>query len=281
MKRFKKIAALAGVILLLLVCVLPMVFALGDGEEAEMMFRGAFASVFWLPILLYAMLMVYKFMNRDKNNAVHRTVQDESDEPVIKNVVFDIGKVLMSFDWEEFLKEFGFTGEKFDRIAAATILSDVWQERDKGILTEEEYVEQCVALDPEYEDEIRQVMKKTPDCVKLYPYAETWVKYLKKQGYRIYIISNFSQYMMENNVKNMPFRAHADGHVFSYEAHELKPDPIIYQMLLEKYFLNAQECVMIDDRPENCEGARNVGMKAVEFHDFKQAVEDLKKLGVE
>ena len=289
MKNLKKYAALAGVVLLVLVCVLPMVFAFGEGENAEMMFRGTFAVMFLLPIMLYVILMVYKYMNRDKQDIV-RGVKSEAkntaektaeNAPVIKNVVFDIGKVLMSFDWEDFLKGMGYSGEKFERIAEATFLSDVWQERDRGLLTEEEYVDQCVALAPEYEQDIREVMRRTVDSVKLYPYAETWVKYLKKKGYRLYIISNFSKYMTEENVKNMPFRKYMDGEIFSYAVNELKPDPVIFQLLLEKYFLNAEECVMIDDRPENCEGARSVGMKAVEFKSFKQAAAELAKLGVE
>ena len=280
MKNFKKYAAITGVILLVAVCILPMLFAFGEGENAQMMFRGAFAVMFILPVLLYVFLMVYKFMNRDKQNPVQGAKASAENETVIKNVVFDIGKVLMSFDWEDFLKDMGYSGEKLEKIAEATFLSDVWQERDRGVLSEEEYVEQCVALAPEYEEDIREVMRRTPDSVKLYPYAKTWVEYLKKKGYRLFIISNFSKHMTESNVKNMPFRKFMDGEVFSYEVHELKPDPVIFQLLLDKYFLNAEECVMIDDRPENCEGARSVGMHAIEFKSFKQAAAELEKLGV-
>lgn len=286
MKNLKKYVAIAVVILLVLVCALPMIFAFGESENSQMWFRAAFAVMFLLPIFLYVFLMVYKFVNRDNKSSVGQKSSEsrkngQTEGASIKNVVFDIGKVLMSFEPEKHLKEMGYSGEAYEKIAGATFLSDVWQERDKGILTEEEYVDQCVALAPEYEKDIREVMRRTPEFVKLYPYAKTWVEYLKNKGYRIFIISNFAQYMAEENVKNMPFRKLADGEIFSYVVHELKPDPIIYQMLVEKYFLNPEECVMIDDRPENCEGARSIGMKAVVFKSFKQAAADLAKLGVE
>ena len=70
MKNFKKYAAIAGVVLLVAVCILPMLFAFGEGESAQRMFRGAFAVMFILPVLLYVFLMVYKYMNRDKQNPV-------------------------------------------------------------------------------------------------------------------------------------------------------------------------------------------------------------------
>ena len=285
MKNLRKYAAIAGVVLLLGVCVLTMISALGNGEGSQAMFRAAFAVMLILPVLLYVFLMTYKFMNRNKTVGSEggNTGSDKAMSaggPVIKNVVFDIGKVLMSFEPEAFLKEMGYSGEKYEKIAQATFLSDVWQERDRGVLTEEEYVAQCVALAPEYEADIRKVMSETHNFVKLYPYARTWVEYLKKKGYRLFIISNFCEYMTEKNVKNMPFRKFMDGEIFSYKVNELKPDPVIFQLLLDKYFLNPEECVMIDDRPENCEGARSVGMKAIEFKSFKQAAAELEKLGV-
>lgn len=272
MKNFKKIAALAGVGLIVVLLCLSLIFALGEGEAAQALFRGTFAAAFILPILLYIFFMVYKVMNRGKENM--------PEDTAIKNVVFDIGKVLMSFEWEDFLKNMGYSGEKLQKIAQATFLSEVWQERDRGLLSEEEYVQQCVALAPEYEDDIRKVMKETPKSVKIYPYAETWVKYLKKKGYHLYIISNFSRYMAENNVKEMTFRKYMDGEIFSYEVNELKPDAVIFEMLMQKYILNPKECVMIDDRPENCAGARSIGMQAIEFKNFQQATEELAKLGV-
>lgn len=272
MKNFKKTVALAGVVLIVLLFVLSLVFALGEGETAQVWFRGTFAAAFIFPIFLYIFFMVYKVVKKDKE-----TTQETTE---IKNVIFDVGKVLMSFEWEKFLKDMGYSGEKMEKIAQATFLSEIWQERDRGFLTEEEYVEQCVALAPEYETDIRKVMSETYRTVKLYPYAETWVRYLKKRGYHLYIISNFSHYMLEKNEKEMVFRKYMDGEVFSCDVHELKPEAEIYETLLQKYILNPEECVMIDDRPENCDGARAAGMQAILFKDFKQAAEELKDLGV-
>ena len=110
--------------------------------------------------------------------------------------------------------------------------------------------------------------------------AQAWVQYLKKRGYRLYILSNYSEYMLERTKAKMNFLKYMDGAVFSCDVKEVKPEPAIYKILLEDYGLKPEECVFIDDREENCRGARKLGMHAVRFHDFKQAAADLEALGV-
>ena len=69
-----------------------------------------------------------------------------------------------------------------------------------------------------------------------------------------------------------------DGVVFSCEVKEIKPEPEIYKLLLSRYGLKAEESVFLDDREENCEAARKLGIKAIQFHDLKQAAKELEKL---
>ena len=58
------------------------------------------------------------------------------------------------------------------------------------------------------------------------------------------------------------------------------PEKDIYETLLGRYGLKAEESVFLDDRAENCEAARQLGIHAIQFHDFKQAVAELEKLGI-
>ncbi len=72
-----------------------------------------------------------------------------------------------------------------------------------------------------------------------------------------------------------------DGAVFSFEVQATKPEPEIYEALLEKYGLDPTECVFIDDNRANIVAANQLGMATIHFHTKSQAQEELKSLGVE
>ena len=139
---------------------------------------------------------------------------------------------------------------------------------------------QCQELAPEYAKDIAAVMRDTPKTVRRMPYAETWTKYLKSQGYQLYVLSNYSRYMLDRTKKEMPFLKYMDGTVFSCDVKQLKPEADIYQTLLDRFGLKAEECVFIDDRPVNCEGAQKAGIHTICFKSFKQAAAELEALGV-
>ena len=74
---------------------------------------------------------------------------------MIKNVIFDIGNVLLDFCWKDHIARFGFQGEKADRIAQAMMLGPIWPKLDLGLESDEDILEQFVAHTPELEQEIR------------------------------------------------------------------------------------------------------------------------------
>ena len=65
--------------------------------------------------------------------------------------------------------------------------------------------------------------------------------------------------------------------MFSYMCHAIKPEKEIFENLLNKYDLKAEECVFIDDRAENIEGAERVGFVGIQFKSYEQAKESLDK----
>ncbi|MBU5479657.1 HAD family hydrolase [Blautia sp. MSJ-19] len=271
MKNWKKYAAIIAVIALLAIFCLPMYFALkGDFSQKE--FMASLFTVMFVAVMCYVILMLFKYLNRKK--------EEQGAAGMIKNVIFDVGLVLVEFNWQTYLDSFGFEKEKRDRIAKATFQGPVWDERDRGVYDEETYVRQCQELDPEYAEDIARVMKDTPKTIHRMPYAETWTKYLKSQGYHLYILSNYSKYMLDRTQKEMPFRKYMDGDVFSCDVRQLKPEAEIYRTLLDKYQLKPEECVFIDDREVNCKGAENLGIRTICFKNFKQAAAELEKMGV-
>ena len=70
---------------------------------------------------------------------------------MIKNVVFDIGNVLAGFVWKDFYESFGFSQEINEKLANATVRSALWNELDRGKMTDEELLAGFIANDPSIE----------------------------------------------------------------------------------------------------------------------------------
>lgn len=266
----KRILALAAVVLLAAVCCLPMIAAFGKGERSAGFFRLSIGLVIAVPIFAYICMMAAKLWGSRK----------EQNMGTIRNVIFDVGNVLLEYNWSDYLDSFGFPEEKRERIANATFLSETWNLRDKGGLPDEEYMRQFVANAPEYEEEIREVVAGTRKCLHNVDYAIPWIRFLKSKGYRLFVLSNYSSAVLAETRDMMDFLPYMDGVVFSCEVNQLKPEPEIYRTLMDRYGLAAEECVFLDDREENCEGARKLGIKAICFQNFTQAAKALEELGV-
>ena len=268
--KIKKIGAWIAIIILLLACCMPMIFAFGNGEDSQVYFKASLAVAIMVPIMAYAIWMVYKLLNRNKKVV-------DSD---MENIIFDVGQVLVKYDWETYLDSFGFPKEERDKIAEVVFQSNTWNERDRSSETEQYYVDQMVKAAPEYEKDIREVMRRSDETIEKTDYAETWVKYLKNQGYHLYVLSNYGTYMLDRTKQDMSFLKYMDGVVFSCDVQQIKPEVDIYKTLLKRYSLKPEKSVFLDDRAVNCEGAGKAGIHTIQFENLKQAAKALEKLGV-
>ena len=102
---------------------------------------------------------------------------------MIKNVIFDIGNVLLDFCWKDHIARFGFQGEKADRIAQAMMLGPIWPKLDLGLESDEDILEQFVTHTPELEQEIRLVFSDLSTIVREYEGSVDWIESLKARGY--------------------------------------------------------------------------------------------------
>ena len=268
--KIKKIGAWIAIIILLLACCMPMIFAFGNGEDSQVYFKASLAVAIMVPIMAYAIWMVYKLLNRNKKVV-------DSD---MENIIFDVGQVLVKYDWETYLDSFGFPKEERDKIAEVVFQSNTWNERDRSSETEQYYVDQMVKAAPEYEKDIREVMRRSDETIEKTDYAETWVKYLKNQGYHLYVLSNYGTYMLDRTKQDMSFLKYMDGVVFSCDVQQIKPEVDIYKTLLKRYSLKPEKSVFLDDRAVNCEGAGKAGIHTIQFENLKQAAKALEELGV-
>lgn len=199
---------------------------------------------------------------------------------MIRNIIFDVGNVLVEYSWERMLKALHITGEAYDAVAKATVLSPMWNELDRSLLSDEEILEGFIQNAPEYEKEIRLVWDNIPESIHCYDYSVEWVREFRKKGYGTYILSNYSKRGYEATKQELPFVADMDGVLFSYEVKLVKPEPEIYQTLLKKFQLKPEECVFLDDNEKNIIAAREAGIHAIHFRNKEQAEAELEKLGV-
>ena len=197
---------------------------------------------------------------------------------MINTVILDIGMVLVNFCWQDMLKELGFEGETFENVANATMRNPLWQDFDRGTWSTDELIRRFVANAPEYKTEIETVFKNMDKIVVLYDYALDWIRQLKADGFKVYILSNLPELVHLANLDDkLRFLKEVDGAVLSYQEQLLKPERRIYEVLCERYGIVPEQAVFFDDKQENVEAAGAVGLNAIQFRDYEQGMTEFKQ----
>lgn len=200
---------------------------------------------------------------------------------MIHDIIFDIGNVLTDFRWRDFLRDKGFDDAMVQRIADASVKSPLWSEIDRGVWSEEELMRRFVENDPEIEEEMHAAYDDIHGMVVIRDYAIPWVRSLKAKGYGVYYLSNFSRKAEIECSDSLAFLPYMDGGILSWKDKLIKPDPRIYELLLERYGLNPRESVFIDDTIENVEGAIQQGIHGIVFESREQVERELRELGLD
>ncbi|MBQ7065808.1 MAG: HAD family phosphatase [Lachnospiraceae bacterium] len=197
---------------------------------------------------------------------------------MITTIIFDIGNVLVDFSWKEYIAGFGFSKEVQEKISKATMLSEAWDEFDRGVLEVEDIIKMFIENDSSIEKEIRLICEDIHDMLGRRDYAIPWIKELKEKGYKVLYLSNFSRKAEVECAHTLDFLPYMDGGILSYQEKVIKPEPEIYQILIDRYNLVPDECVFMDDKEINCEGARKAGIHAIVFTTKEEAEKELLKL---
>lgn len=197
---------------------------------------------------------------------------------MIRNIVFDIGNVLVDYCWQDHIAHYGFTGEKADRIAHAMMLGPDWKELDRGVLRDEEFRRLLISKAPELEQEILLLMSDLSTLVRRREGSIPWIQDLKARGYHTYYLSNYGEQVRRDTADSLDFMKEMDGGIMSYEVHQIKPDAEIFHTLLDRYGLKAEESIFLDDTNINVDAARGVGMKGLLVESQEQAIRDLNAL---
>ena len=192
---------------------------------------------------------------------------------IVKNVVFDMGNVLMRFDGRRFARIFTDSPEDAELLHGALFGAPIWVLLDSGTVTHETVERVAAARLPErLRPNLRECMARWAEHSLPIQETNDLAIRLKKAGYGIYLLSNASTHVM-GQLSHMPAMPYLDGYVISGIERLMKPDPAIYQLLCERYGLVPAECLFVDDLEDNCVGARVAGMRAERFTGDVAALE--------
>ena len=194
---------------------------------------------------------------------------------MVRNIIFDIGKVLVSYEPDAYMERLGISPKDQKKINEAMFENKLWNDSDQGLGTPDEFLQKFIAGAPELEKEITQIHRTVGETVELMPYALEWILDLKARGYHVYILSNYAENMLDQTEEKLKFLPLMDGVVFSYRIKKLKPDPEIYEYLCDEFWLEPEESVFIDDRAENIAGAEKCGIHGIVFTSYEQAKKEL------
>ena len=198
---------------------------------------------------------------------------------MIQNLIFDLGNVLVSYRWKEMLTDdFGIEETHAEEIGHRMFDDPIWKDYDRGDVNTEELLEYYRRLYPEDSETMRRMFLEGERM--MVPRERLWRKIegLKAQGYRIYILSNYSEDLFNKHTEQIPFMDKLDGRVVSCEVHKMKPEPEIYGILLERYGLKPEECMFFDDLHENVCAAKDLGIGAVQVTSEDMLISELDRL---
>ena len=185
---------------------------------------------------------------------------------MIKNILFDMGQVLIRFDQKFFIQRLGIEDADMELLLREVYRSVEWVQIDRGSLREEEAFERIRARLPErlHDAAWKLVIMWDRPILEIDGMFEL-VEELKELGYGVYLLSNASVRQHEYWPR-IPASKFFDGKLISADVHVIKPQPEIYRLCLEKFNLKAEECFFIDDAPANIEGALQCGIPGAVFH---------------
>ena len=201
---------------------------------------------------------------------------------MIRNIVFDMGQVLIRWRPEEMLERFDLSQEEKTMLLQELFWSPEWIAQDRGIITEADMIARVSARLPETLHATVEEVIKAWDVWHLTPMpcmAES-VRKRKEKGYGIYLLSNAST-ALRGYFPRIPGSECFDGLMVSAEEKLLKPQHEIYERLYERFGLVPEQCVFIDDSPANIEGAMLTGMQGIVFRgDTERLLRELLALGI-
>ena len=196
---------------------------------------------------------------------------------MIKNLIFDFGKVLVDYDFKAFFRKYIPNTERCQAFTPVLYNEELQQMLDREERPFDVIMEDWIENHKEFEHEIRYFNEHYPEIVtnEVEGMYELLTQ-LKAEGYKLYGLTNWCS-KVYLTMAQFPIFKLLDGQIISSEEKVIKPEPEIYQRLFDKFNLKPEECIFTDDRVENIEGGSRLGMDGIVFKDAKQYERELRE----
>jgi 2-haloacid dehalogenase len=195
-------------------------------------------------------------------------------------VVFDLGGVLIDWNPRHLYRQLFSDPDEMEDFLARICTPEWHHEHDLGADVTAS-CQRLAASHPGYEEMIMAWAERGEEMAAgQFGQAVRVLSELKAAGTRCYTLSNMEPQAFTIRSARFPFMAWFDGHVISGMEGVPKPDPQLFQILLERYRLAAEATVFLDDTPRNVEAARALGINAVHYTGAYQLRQDLWALGI-
>ena len=193
----------------------------------------------------------------------------------MKNVVFDLGRVVFAQDPAKSTAEF----KQFFSYVSLTPMPQFWTDYDMGVLSFDQVAEELAAyrgVEPKFAREMITIAIGKQETIRP---TEKLIDELKAAGYKLFVLSNMSREFIDFLRKQKVYE-NFDGDVVSCEVGIVKPMPEIYDLLLERFDLDPAETIFIDDRKENVDAAAAKGIATFHFdrNDYEGSCERLREI---
>lgn len=187
---------------------------------------------------------------------------------MIKNILFDMGSVLVRFEPAEFIARLHLGPEDAEALRREVFRSADWVRLDRGVFTQQQMIDAACArlparLHPYVADLVLHWDADRPEVPGMYEL----VRELAENGYALYLLTNASIRHREYwpTFRFAPF--FGDRIMLSAAWHLMKPEYEFYEKAIELLGFDPNESVFIDDQPVNVEGAEGCGIPGIVFHN--------------
>lgn len=200
---------------------------------------------------------------------------------MIKNIIFDFGGVLIDWNPLHLYNRYFLGDEAKARWFIDNICTMEWNVQMDAGKPFADGIRELTALHPEWADAIAAYRARWQEMIGgPIPGMTDVVHQLKDAGYHVFGLSNWSWETLSTIIDDYPVIKELEGVVISGLEYVIKPQPEIYRLLLDRYRLDADECIFIDDNLANVQGAEAVGIHGLHFTGPEMLKEEFKKLHI-
>lgn len=194
----------------------------------------------------------------------------------MKNIVFDLGGVVVDWNPERLMQEYTGGPEMPVALFKKGFFQEFWPDYDRGLMDQVKIVKEMSMFAGrsyaecwDFVEFIKHSLRNIPETVQL-------IRELSARGYRLFCLSNMSvefyDYLKEREV----FR-YFEGQIISALEHVIKPEKEIYEILIHRYGLKPAESLFIDDLQINVASARELGFHTVHFVDKAAGIREIQE----